>query len=121
MRITTELRDRTKAFGSEIIRIYIALPRTRVEVQILGKQMLRAETSVPATVREASRSRSDSEFCSKLDHLLQEADETQLWLEYLMEDCHISLPAIATAHSEAGELIAIFTTIVSKVRQTLKR
>ena len=116
MRITTELRDRTKAFGSEIIRIYIALPRTRVEVQILGKQMLRAGTSVPATVREASRSRSDSEFCSKLDHLLQEADETQLWLE-----CHISLPTIATAHREAGELIAIFTTIVLKVRQTLKR
>ena len=117
MRITPELRRRSKAFGSSIIHIYMALPRSREEVRVLGKQMLRAGTSVAAHVREASRARSDAEFCSKLDGLLQEADECQLWLEYLIEDCNISSPSLPDACREGGELIAIFTTIVSKVRR----
>lgn len=119
MRVSLELRQRTKTFGSAIIQIYMALPRSREEVRVIGRQMLRAGTSVPAHVREASRARSDAEFCSKLDGLLQEADETQLWLEYLMEDCQITNPALPQAHSELGELLAIFTTIVSKVRKSL--
>src|SRR5207245_7374707 len=67
-----------------------ALPISREEVRVLGKQLLRSGTSVAAHAREASRARSDSEFCSKLDGLLQEADESQLWLELLQEDCGIA-------------------------------
>jgi four helix bundle protein len=118
MRISQELRKRSKAFGSSIIQIYMALPRARDEVRILGRQMIRSGTSVPAHVREASRARSDAEFCSKLDGLLQEADETQLWLEYLIEDCHIPSQSLPDAHREAGELIALFTTMVTKVRRS---
>lgn len=118
MRISGELRKRSKTFGSSVIQIYIALPRGRDEVRILGRQMIRSGTSVAAHVREASRARSDAEFCSKLDGLLQEADETQLWLEYLIEDCQIPSPALTEVHREAGELIAIFTTMVSKVRRS---
>jgi four helix bundle protein len=119
MRISHDLRNRSKHFGSLIIAIFIKLPKNREEIHILGKQMIRSGTSVAAHAREASRARSDAEFCSKLDGLLQEADETQLWLEYLIEDCLIADPSLPTAHREAGELIAIFTTIVSKVRPTL--
>jgi four helix bundle protein len=120
MRITTELRKRSKNFGSMVIHIYIELPKTREEVRILGRQMLRSGTSVAAHVREASRARSDSEFCSKLDQLLQEADECQLWIEYLREDCQLDSPSIKSAHQESDELISIFTTIVQKVRTNMK-
>lgn len=119
MRLSHDLRERGKAFGSAIIRSYVPLPRTRDEVRIIANQMLRSGTSVPAHIREASRARSDAEFCSKLDCLLQEADETQLWLEYLIEDCQITDPALPRMHRQAGEIIAIFTTIVAKVRSTL--
>lgn len=117
MRITQELRDRVKAFSSSVIRLYIALPKQRVEVAVIGKQLLRSGTSVAAHTREASRARSDAEFCSKLDVLLQEADESMLWLEHLQEDCSISSSQIAPIHKECDELISIFTTIVSKVRR----
>lgn len=117
MRLTDALRQRTKAFGSRVIRLFIQLPKARDEVRVIGKQLLRSGTSVPAHAREASRARSDGEFCSKLDVLLQEADESQLWIEYLMEDCGISHPDLPALHSEAGELLAIFTSIVSKVRR----
>jgi four helix bundle protein len=88
-RLSEDLRDRTKRFAFDVIQLYVTLPKGRKEVEILGNQLLRSGTSVAAHAREASRARSDSEFCSKLDGLLQEADESQLWLELLRDDCAI--------------------------------
>jgi four helix bundle protein len=79
--------------------------------------MLRSGTSVAAHVREASRARSDAEFVSKLGRALQEADETQLWLELLAEECGIPSAQTAPIHSECEELIAIATTIVRKTEK----
>jgi four helix bundle protein len=116
MKLSQELRDRTKAFASKVIRLYVDLPKQREEVRVVGNQLLRSGTSVAAHAREASRARSDAELCSKIGGLLQEADESQLWLELLREDCGISHEYIAFLHGEAGELIAIFTTIVSRIQ-----
>ena len=118
MRLSPELRQRTKAFGSKAIGTFIRLPRQREEVRTLARQLLRAATSVAAHAREASRARSDNEFCSKIDVLLQEADESQLWIEYLIEDCELTDPDLKRLHTEAEEILAIFTTIVSKTRKT---
>jgi four helix bundle protein len=117
MRISVELRERTKRYASGIVRFYVALPKQREEVYVLGKQLLRSGTSVASHTREASRARSDAEFCSKLDGLLQEADESQLWLELLRDDRGIQGEPISHLLKETDELLAIFTTIVSKVRR----
>lgn len=101
MRLSKELRHRTKSFASSTIRSFISLPKERIEVAILAKQMVRSETSAAAHAREASRARSDSELCFKINVFLQEADETQLWLELLEEDCSVSNPALKKAHQEA--------------------
>ena len=85
---------------------------------MLGKQLLRSGTSVVAHSREASRARSDSEFCSKLDGLLQEADESHLWLELLRDDCGIQGEPIDQLLRETDELLAIFTTMVAKLRKS---
>ena len=68
-------------------------------------------------LREASRARSDAEFCSKMDGLLQEADESELWLELLIEDCEVNSERARFLHKETDELISVFTTIVSRVRR----
>jgi len=117
MRLSAELRERTKQYASGIIQYYVKLPKEREEVRVLGKQLLRSGTSVAAHAREASRARSDSEFCSKLDGLLQEADESQLWLELLRDDCGIEGETTDYLLRETDELLAIFTTMVSKLRK----
>src|SRR5690349_5250984 len=53
----TDLGLRTKNFALQIIRFFAKLPRTS-EAQVLGKQLLRAATSVGANYREAFRGRS---------------------------------------------------------------
>lgn len=78
MRQSEELRMRTREYASAAIQIYVNLPHARKEVEVLGHQLLRAGTSVAAHAREASRARSDAELASKLDGLLQEADDFQL-------------------------------------------
>ncbi len=70
--------------------------------------------------REASRARSDAQFCSKIDGLLQEADESALWLELLMEECGMDNECARFPQKETDELISIFTTIVSTVRKNQK-
>jgi len=116
-RLSEELRQRTKQYASAVIRLYVKLPKIREEVKVLGRQLLRSGTSVAAHAREASRARSDSEFCSKLDGLLQEADESQLWLELLRDDCGIQSEIIDPLLQETGEIMAIFVTMVSKLRK----
>jgi four helix bundle protein len=95
----------------------MGLPRQREEVRVIGHQLLRAGTSVGAHAREASRARSDDEFCAKLEALLQEADESQLWLEYLDEDCGVIADKTRPIWREADELIAIFVTMADKTRR----
>jgi len=90
-----ELKLRTRQFARRVVRLYIALPLRRAEVAVLGKQMLRSGTSVAANYREASRARSRNEFVSKIEPCAQEADETQLWLELLRDDCGIALPELS--------------------------
>jgi four helix bundle protein len=119
MRISSELRTRAKAYASGIVRLFRELPERDKAAQTLGLQLLRSGTSVAAHTREASRARSDAEFCSKIDGLLQEAGEAELWLELLMEDCEVDSESARFLHGETDELISIFTTIVSKVRRNL--
>jgi four helix bundle protein len=116
-RLTIEFRGRTKAFAAGVIRLFVKLPKAREEVRVLGKQVLRAGTSVAAHVREASRARSNDEFVSKLGGALQEADESVLWLELLREECQVQATRTRPLEVEASELIAILTTMIRKTKE----
>jgi four helix bundle protein len=115
-----EFRRRTKNFASVTIRFYCTLPKGHAEVQILGKQLLRAGTSVAANYREASRPRSDSDFISKIEQCAQEADESMLWLELLRDSCSIQSSQLDWLLKEADELIAIFVTMSKNVKNRLR-
>ena len=118
-RTSDELRKRTKDYASSIIRLYVALPKQRPEAQVIGRQLLRSGTSVAANFREASRARSPTEFISKLEICTQEADETDLWLELLRDDCGIKDGAIHSLLTETNELISIFVTMAKRTKANL--
>jgi four helix bundle protein len=105
------MRRRTKLFASSVVRFYIALDKRREELRILGKQLIRAGTSVAANYRESSRARTAGEFIAKIELCAQEADESQLWLELLRDDCAISGEVTDPIWREADELISIFVTM----------
>ena len=116
-RLPEEFRQRTKRFAAEVIRLYVKLPKAREEVRVLGRQLLRSGTSVAAHVREASRARSEDEFVSKLGGALQEADESQLWLELLRAECGIEPAFTKPLEAEASELMAIVATMIKRTNE----
>jgi four helix bundle protein len=116
MKKNEDLKERTKRFALRIIRLYTSLPRT-TEAQVIGKQVLRSGTSVGAHYREAQRAKSDADFISKIEGGLQELDETAYWLELLVEADIVPADKPNPLLTETDELIAIFVTIVTKVKK----
>jgi four helix bundle protein len=116
-----DLRGRTKAYASAIVRFYTGLPKGRHEVRVLGDQLLRSGTSVAGQYREASRARSDAEFISKIECCIQEADESDLWLQLLRDDCGIDGTDLDWLLKETDELISIFVTMVKKVKRKRRK
>jgi len=102
-----QLKDRTKRFAVQVITMFRTLPRTD-EARILGRQLLRAATSVAANYRAVCRARSRAEFVAKLGVVVEEADETVFWLEVLVESGVIQNSRTEALTREANELLAIF-------------
>jgi len=108
-----ELSVRTKEFALRVIRLFCSLPKS-TQAQVMGKQLRRSGASDGANYREANRSRSNSEFISKIGDCLKELDETSYWLELLVESEIIAPTKMKHLHNECDQLIAIFTTISKK-------
>jgi len=111
-----DLKVRTKQFALRIVRMYAKLPKNSVIAQIFGKQVLRSGTSVGANYREASRERSRAEFFAKIGDCLKEIEETEYWLELLVESGSVSERRMAILLDETRQLIAIFTTISKQAK-----
>jgi four helix bundle protein len=102
-----QLKQRTKAFALRIIRMTQALPRSR-EADVIARQVLRSATSIAANYRAAGRGRSKAEFTAKLGIVIEETDETVLWLELLGESGIIKSARLRDLHDEANQLLALF-------------
>lgn len=113
----SELKDRTKAFAIRIIKLTAALEDKDTTARILSKQLLRSGTSVGAHYRESQRARSKKEMISKLEGGQQELDETQYWLELLIESKTLKKEKLELLYDESNQIMAM---LVASIR-TLKR
>ena len=117
---SSQLQQRTKTFALNIIQLITHLP-SRPEGWILGKQIIRSATSVAANYRAVARAKSDKDFISKIDTVIEEADETLFWLE-LIEESNL-LPDhsqnLTQLKNEANELTAIFVATSKTIKKRL--
>jgi four helix bundle protein len=108
-------KQRTKRFGLAVIKLVEALPRSRT-AEVLGRQLLRAGTSIGANYRAACRGRSASDVVAKLGIVEEEADESIYWIELLVE-AGIVAPSNAEAlKKEANELLAMTVASIKTLR-----
>jgi four helix bundle protein len=110
-----DLRERTKKFALRIIRLATKLPN-QASAKVIGNQVPRSGTSVGAQYREAFRAKSSADYISKLTGCIQELEETQYWLELLVESELVKITLLQGLIGETNELTAILTTIVLKVK-----
>jgi four helix bundle protein len=95
------------------------MPKT-IEGRAIANQLVRSGTSVAANYRAACRARSRSEFVAKLGVVLEEADETQLWLELIIDGKLLSARRVQPLLDEANELVAIFVASRKSAAGNLK-
>ena len=79
---------------------------------IIAKQVVRSGTSIGANVRKAKRGQSKSDFYSKMNIALKEADESAYWLELLYESGYLELQAFENIYEDCNELIKILVSIL---------
>jgi four helix bundle protein len=103
-----DLRKRTMAFATAVSEFCELLPQTFKGRHVAG-QLFRSGTAVAANYRSACRARSRPDFISKLGIVIEEADESDFWLEFTAESRLLKPGPERALRVEAGELVAIFT------------
>jgi len=103
-----ELIRRTKDFALRVIKLVNALPNNPAGRSI-ASQLVRSGTSVPANYRSACRGRSKAEFIAKLGIVEEEADESALWMELIIESRLLKETVVADLLREANELTKIMS------------
>ena len=100
------LKQRTKRFALEIVKLVEALPPGKT-CEVLGRQLLRSGTSVGANYRAACRAKSPADFILKMGIVEEEADESSFWIELLVEAGKLNGSKAAPLIKECNELVAI--------------
>jgi len=101
-----DMKLRTKKFALRILKLADSLPRSPSGRTLAG-QIVRPGTSVAANYRVAGKGRSKAEFIAKLGIAEEEADETQFWLELIIESGLVKGDLLLPLLQEARELTAI--------------
>lgn len=114
------LADKTVDFAVKIIKFYKYLHDEKKEY-ILAKQILRSGTSIGANVRESKNAQSKSDFISKLNIALKEADETQYWLEIMVKSEIITEKNVEDLSNELREIIAILVSTIKTLKRNLAK
>lgn len=110
-----ELLKRTKSYALRVVKTVQALPRDDV-ASILGRQFLRAGTSVGANYRAACRAKSTPDFVNKLKIVEEECDESLYWMELLVEAGLIPQRRLSALMREGDELLSIFVSAIKTTR-----
>ena len=104
-----ELTKRTKEFAHRCVKLAMALPETALGRHIQG-QLIRCSTSVAANYRATCLSQSKTSFIAKISVVLEEADETAFWLEFIIDENLLKENLVKPLLQEAEELTAIFAS-----------
>ena len=115
-----DLKNRTKQFTINILNFAESLEYSIVK-KIIVNQIAKSGSSVGANYRSACRGRSDAEFLSKMNIVLEEADETLLWLEVIQEMNWKNNDDLKILLKEANELTAIFVTIIKNTKNRINK
>lgn len=104
-----ELKLRLRKFVIDLIKLCQEIPYSK-ESNITTKQLLRSGSSVYANYRAANRARSKAEFFSKISIVVEEADETEMWLDLLIHSDIHNTPETIRLHNESLEILKIMAS-----------
>ena len=102
-----KMKKRTKKFAVDVIKFCDTLKSCKASA-VITYQLVKSSTSTGANYRAACNARSKKEFFSKICIVVEEADESEYWLE-VIKDASLSNEIIELERllKEAVEIIKI--------------
>ena len=107
-----DIKQRTFQFGVRIAKLVGKLPRTVAGIEV-GRQLVRAGTSVGSNTEEADGGVSRKDFVNHIRIARKEAKESRYWLNMIAAAGLLDDPELGALTAEAGELVRILSGIVT--------
>jgi len=98
----------------------LKLPNTYLGNHIKG-QLIRCSTSVAANYRAARLGQTRAVFISKISIVIEEADESEFWLEFIIDEKLLPEASVVPLKNEAHELASIFVTSRKTAQKNVER
>lgn len=108
-----ELIARTRRFAVLVFKLCERFPRSQ-SGKVVTYQLLKASSSVAANYRAVNMAKSNADFINKLKMVLEEADESNFWLTFLVDVGLVKAndEKLDFLINESKEFIAIFTASI---------
>jgi four helix bundle protein len=111
---------RTKKFTINTLDLVEILGTKRPVNNTISNQLARSCSSVGANYRATVRARSDREFISKLNIVLEEIDESLFWMEIVQEKKLVDDSILNPLMKEANEITAMTVSSLKTINNRLK-
>ena len=111
-----EFQQRTKRLAVRVNKMVEALPRNR-SADVIGRQLLRSATSVAANYRSACTAQSRADMIRKLKIVEEEADESLLWMELLVESSIMKEEKLTALMQEMREILKMVIASIKTLRK----
>ena len=108
------LRERIKVFSLKVLELSDLLPMT-TKGKVINYQITKSGTSVYANYRAALWGRSKAEFYSKLCISVEESDETEMWIELILESKILVTDFVRELHKESLEILKELSSMRKKL------
>jgi len=115
MRWETDLKERAFQFGSAVLKLYPRITKLGPQFADIGRQLVRAGSSIGAHLQEADVAASRRDMALKQAVGLREAKESRHWLRMLIE-AEVPVDELRPLYQESGEIVAMLTASVRKLR-----
>lgn len=113
-----DIRMRLFAYALRAVKLYQHLQGKKDGAGwVLGKQYLRAATSIGANIEEAQAAESRPDFVHKLGIAQKEARESLFWLRLLAESEIVAREHLIHLTRETEELLAVITSIIVSTKR----
>jgi four helix bundle protein len=109
------LKERTMMFAQAVLRLVDDLPSTPGG-RVVANQLAAAATSLASNYRATCNARSRREFIAKLGVVVEEADESEFWLDLIRRSKMLPDIDVAPLCRESFELRNIFGKSVGTAR-----
>jgi four helix bundle protein len=106
-----EFLKRTRQFAINVFKLVDNFPKSKAG-DVVAYQLLKSSSSVAANYRAVLKAKSNLDFCNKLKIVVEEADESNFWLSFIIDIDLLKQKGkqnLEALIKESDEFVAMFT------------